>query len=394
MIINRAALFILITSVFAVSLHAAPPTDLSGKYVVLAGDRIEFPDATSGNSGGQAVTYLYSVVNAASASLRVDYPDTGRVRNVTLNFLPDGMANGYSEFDFLPPLPPLVRSGSFEIGVLDVSPPVIESSAPDSLTGFFIKFGRERFEFLTGENGRVFNPGNASYFTYSYTIVDEFSAEVVATFEDISRVAQFLLSFDEEGVPVSYIVVGDSDSEPEPFELVINRHLGDLTIGLSDTDQIGDDYFSHHGSRQTVKNRSKTMDPIVYPFMIENDGNVDSFLLYGAGSRRKFDVRYFTIGSGENVTAQIVAGVYQTSELGHRAKAGFLMEVTPKKSKAGIPVYAKAISSSNAQAKDMVRAFTKVKVRDGRGGDSDHDDRPGNGNAGGGNAHSNGKGKG
>lgn len=401
----RAALVVILAVSFSVDLSAAPPTELSGKFTLLNGDRIEFADSDSGTNSGQGVTYAYAVLDAVSASLDVLYPETGRRREITLNFLPDGSPDGYTEFEFQssgPPLPPVVRSGNFEIGDLEMEPPVIESSAPDALTGFFTKFGRERFEFLTDGNGRVFKPGNAAYFTYSYTIVDELSAELIASFEDGVRVSQFLLTFDEEGAAVSYIESGGSDSEPEEFELRLNRNLGDLTIGESEFDQVGDDYFASHGSRQTVKSRSNSEDPVEYLFMIENDGDVDSFVLRGKKGKRKYDVKYSRLGSGENITAAVIAGIFQTSELGHRAKEGFIMEVTPKKTRVSIPLYVMAASTTNAQATDMVRAKTKVKVKNERGAGSGGSDQLGNGNAGNGgngnpgngNGGSNGNGKG
>lgn len=367
MTVIRAALLVLFAILFPLALSAAPPSDLSGKYVTLDGDRIEFTDSSTGTNGPDSVSYTYAVDDSSTATLVVSYPTASRRRDVTLDFLADGSPNGYMEFNHDlsgPPIPPRPVFGDFEIGDLEVEPPVIDSSAPDSLTGTYIMIGNDRFEFLTGSNGRNFQPGNSDYFTYTYSDVDETSAEVVLTYEGSDQTTSLLLEFKQNGRPVSYALTeGEVESRSGRLRIRTNRHRGDLAIGEPEMDEVGDDYFGTRGFGQLILSRLDSLDTVSYPFSLENDGDVDSFTLKGKRSRRKYDVSYYTGGSRSNITAAMVLGTYETGELEHREKANFVMEVTPTGRNGVLSTGVKVRSVSDSSARDRVRVWGLIRQR-------------------------------
>lgn len=164
---SRAFLSVFSVSLFTSVARAARPDDLTGRSVTLNGDRLELPTASAGSNGSIEVTDAYEVLSDLSASLVINYLVSSRMRNVTFSFLADGTAAGDEEFDFLstnPPMPPMVRSATFESGLLAVEPHL--ESSPGSFTGSFLAGGGKRSEFLTAENGRLFVPEKSEYFTY------------------------------------------------------------------------------------------------------------------------------------------------------------------------------------------------------------------------------------
>lgn len=370
----RFLILVLAAIAFPTFLYSAPPADLAGKFVTLDGNRLEFVDPSMGTDAGADFSYSYSILDAASASVVMTYASGLRSRDITLYFDDLGSPAGYDEFDrdtSGPPIPPIFRQGSFEIGELDVSPPpppAVESSAPASLTGSFIKAGPGRYEFLTDTEGRLFVPGEAEYFTYLYEMVDEFSSKVTMLFEDGDTSTELILLFDSEGLPVSFTsttfeedsLVDEGEGE---FEMGINLHLGDLVIGNDAGEPVGDDYFNAVGSKQTVGNHLRAVQTVAYPFAVQNDGDTDAFRLRGTRGRRTFSVGYFTMGSRENVTASIVAGRYETESLEHGEEAGFVMEVTPLRKNGAMVAGISARSLTVEDAKDFVKSFTKVKVK-------------------------------
>jgi len=367
---SRAFLSVVSVCLFTSVAQAAPPEDLAGRYVTLNGDRIELPTASAGSNGSDEVTYTYQILSDLSASLVINYPVSTRMRNVTLNFLADGTAAGYQEFDFLstsPPMPPMLRSGSFEIGLLEVAPP-LGSSAPESLTGSFITAGEKRYEFLTAGNGRVFVPGKSEYFTYDYLIIDEVSSEAKILFDGGSREIGLVLSFDSEGIPVGYESIEFLDSEVVGedsglFEMGVNRHLTDLKIGTDALSLLGDDYFNAIGVRQTTGKVSDSMKTIVYSFEVENDGDTDQIRLEATRARAQFKVEYYTRPGRENVTASMTTGRHVTPELAHREVAAYTMEVTPLRETGAFAGAITARSESVASARDTVASFTLVKAK-------------------------------
>lgn len=246
-------------------------------------------------------------------------------------------------------------------------PPAVESFAPEFLTGSFLNVGPDRYEFLTGDEGRLFVPGRASYFSYLYEIVDDASAKVTATFEDGVTTVEIILTFDSEGLPVSFASttsetgVGVSEDSGE-FEMGVNFHLGDLLIGVGDDDPAGEDYFNAVGSRQTVGKRLSSPEAVAYSIVLQNDGDTDSFQLRGTRGRRTCDIAYFTEGTRENITAAMVAGTYETAELSHKDEVGIVLEVTPKHRNGTMVAGVKANSLSVEDAKDFVKSVTQVKA--------------------------------
>lgn len=230
-----------------------------------------------------------------SASPVINYPVSSRMRNVALSLLPDGTAAGDEEFDFLstsPPMPPMVRSGVFEIGLLEIAPP-LESSAPASLTGVFLTGGGKRYEFLTSENGRLFVPGKSEYFTYDYFIIDEVSSGATILFEGGAREIELVRTFAAEGNPagsesteflVSEVVGGKSGR----FEIGVNRHLAELKFGTDALSLLGDDHFNAPGFRQTTGKVSDLMKTIVYSFEVENAGDTNWSRLDATRARYHF----------------------------------------------------------------------------------------------------------
>jgi hypothetical protein len=352
--------------------HAAPPSDLTGRYVSLKGDRIEFPTASSGTNGAEAVTYTYSVTNATTSSLVVNYPASGRRRTVTLTFLADGSPLEYREFDLVsinPPMPPIFRSGTFETGLLEVvPPPPVESSAPDALTGLFLQTGKKRLEFLTEGRGRLFIPGKSAYFTYLYNISDEDSARAELTYEDGVRSAVVEVNFDAQGRPVSFTATEERAGSAGvtasgPFTMGTNRHLADLQIGTDPEKLAGADHFGAFGLFQTVGQCGKDMDTLVYPFVVENDGDTDAFRLRASRDRHSYRVEYFSYPARENVTAAMVAGTFETTALEHGETAAFTMELTPLRANGAFLGEISARSLSVAEARDAVHSLSLVKAR-------------------------------
>lgn len=349
---------------------AAPPSDLQGSFVTLGSDRLEFAGAADGNQDGTTFTYSYVVTGALTSNLIVDYPSTGRQRNVTLNFLADGTPAGFQEFDFtptVPPMPPLLRSGDFTIGALSTTLPPVESSAPESLTGSFIKAADKRFEFLTLQRGRVFVPGDSDYFDYTYKILDSVSSLATLTFDEGSLVAELTLVFDENGEPVSFQLVESENGLAGPessglFESGINHHLTDLQIG-TDLDSLkGDDIYGAIGRHQTASGKVPG-GPVTYLFAIENDGDTDDFVLRATPGRGPVRLAYATYPDGENVTAAIIAGRYKTGELAHQESRAFSLEVSPTRNRGAIVTSVSARSRSVEAAKDAVHSFTLFKSK-------------------------------
>lgn len=350
---------------------AAPPAELTGRFVSLKGDRLEFPTATGGTNGADAVAYTYSITDATTASLVVNYPSSGRQRSVTLVFLADGSPLEYREFDLVsvnPPMPPIFRSGTFETGLLEVvPPPPLESSAPDALTGLYLQIGKKRFEFLTAARGRQYNPGKSDYFTYAYTITDEDSARAALTYEADGRSALLELTFDAEGKPLSFAATEEKNGAPVTntgkFAMGTNRQLGDLQIGVDPNKLAGNDHFGAFGLYQTVGQRGDDTDPLVYTLVLQNDGDTDRFRLRGSRDRSHFRVEYYTYPARENVTAAMVAGTLETGTLGHEATAAFTMELTPLRTNGAFLGEVSARSLSVPEARDAVHSLSLVKAR-------------------------------
>jgi|GEM_PF-3737936 len=366
----RSTLAVLSALLLTSFAEASPPADLLGKYVILRGDRLEFPTATSGTNGSEPVTYTYQVQGALSASLVVTYPASGRSRNVNLNFLEDGTPLSFQEFDFLgtiPPRPPVVRSGALEIGLLEVTPP-LESSAPDFLTGTFVSGDGRRFEFLTAEKGRVFSPGKGDYFSYDYLILDEVSAGATIRFDDGARVIELFLTFDAAGNPLGLQSSEFLDGAPVieksgNFERGVNRHLGDLKIGNDAFSVFGNDHFNALGLFQTAGRFSDTTKTVVYRFELENDGDTDRFRLDATGARHSFKAEYFSLPGRENLTAEMTTGRYVTPDLGHREVAAYTMELTPLRDTGLFLGGITSRSQTLEAARDTVASFTLVKVK-------------------------------
>jgi len=261
---SRAFLSVVSVCFFTSVALAARPDDLTGRSVTLNGDRLELPTASAGSNGSDEVTDTYEVLSDLSASPVINYPVSSRMRNVALSLLPDGTAAGDEEFDFLstsPPMPPRVRSGVFEIGLLEIAPP-LESSAPASLTGVFLTGGGKRYEFLTSENGRLFVPGKSEYFTYDYFIIDEVSSGATILFEGGAREIELVLTFAAEGNPAGSESTEFLDSEvvggkSGRFEIGVNRHLADLKFGTDALSLLGDDHFNAPGFAR-LPERSRT----------------------------------------------------------------------------------------------------------------------------------------
>ena len=349
---------------------AAPPSGLQGSFVTLGSDRLELVGASDGNQDGTPFTYSYMVTGALASNLIVDYPSTGRQRNVTLNFLSDGTPAGFQEFDFtptVPPMPPLLRSGDFTIGALSTTLPPVESSAPEALTGSFIKAAGRRFEFLTSQRGRVFVPGDSEYFDYTYKILDSVSSLATLTFDEGSLLAELTLVFDENGEPISFQLVESEDGFAGPessglFESGINHHLTDLQIG-TDLDSLqGDDLYGAIGRHQTAASKVSG-SPATYLFAIENDGDTDDFLLRATPGRGPIRLAYATYPGGENVTAAMISGRYETGELAHAENRVFSLEVSPSRSRGAIVTSVSARSRSVEEAKDAVHSFTLFKSK-------------------------------
>jgi hypothetical protein len=363
----RSFLTLVSVSFFTSMAHAAPPADLMGNYVTLRGDRIEFPTASSGVNGSDAVTYTYQVQGALSASLVVTYPASGRSRHVNLNFLEDGTPLSFQEFDLTPPLPPLVRSGALEIGLLEVTPP-LESSAPDSLSGTYVTSGGKRFEFLTAGKGRTFSPGKGDYFSYDYTILDEVSAGATIRFDYGTRVTELVLTFDAMGNPSGFQSSEFRDGAPVMerfgiFERGVNRHLGDLKIGNDAFSVYGNDHYNALGLFQTAGRFSDSMKTVVYRFELENDGDTDRFRIDATGARHSFKAEYFSLPGRENLTAEMTTGRYVTYDLGHREVAAYSMELTPLRDNGAFLGGVTARSQKVEGARDTVTSFTLVKVK-------------------------------
>lgn len=351
--------------------HAAPPADLTGRFVSLKGDRLEFPTASSGTNGADSITYTYSVTDATSSSLVVNY-SSGRQRSVTLTFLEDGSPLEYREFDLVsinPPMPPIFRSGTFETGLLEVvPPPPVESSAPDALTGLYLQTGKKRLEFLTEGRGRLFIPGKSAYFTYLYSVTGEESARAELAYEDGLRTATVEVNFDAQGRPVSFNATeqttgGESVTTSGNFEMGANRHLADLQIGIDPAKLAGADHFAAFGRYQTVRQCGRDMDTLVYPFLIENDGDTDAFRLRASRDRHSFRVEYHSYPDRENVTAAMVAGTFETTSLEHGGTTAFTMELTPLRSNGAFLGEISARSLSVAEARDAVHSLSLVKAR-------------------------------
>jgi hypothetical protein len=372
---TRRLLFAVSTLFLPLAALAAPPAELTGRFVSLRGDRLEFPTATSGTNGANAVTYTYSVTDATTASLVVNYPSSGRRRTVTLVFLEDGSPLEYREFDLVsinPPMPPIFRTGTFETGLLEVvPPPPIESSAPDALTGLYLQIGKKRFEFLTAARGRQFIPGKSDSFTYVYTIIDEDSARAELAYEADGRTTVLDLTFDAEGNPVSFAATEQKNGAPVTTAgkpaMGTNRHLGDLQIGVDSAELAGDDHFGAFGLHQTVGQCGDDQDPLVYTLALQNDGDTGSFRLRGSRDRSHFRVEYYTYPDRENVTAAMVAGTLGTGELAHDETAVYLMELTPLRPNGAFLGEVSARSLSVPEARDAVHSLSLVKARSKRG---------------------------
>lgn len=350
---------------------AAPPADLTGRYVSLTGDRLEFTSTTGGTNGAESVTYSYSVTDATTSSLVVNYPSSGRQRNVTLVFLADGSPFEYREFDLLsvnPPMPPVFRTGTFETGLLEVTPPPpVESSAPDALTGYYLQTGRKRLEFLTAGRGRHFVPGKSDYFTYVYSVVDEDSARAELTYEAGGRTTVLDLTFDAEGNPLASSAVDTTSTATVAtsgeFAMGTNRHLADLQIGSEPSKLVGGDHFGAFGLHQTARQRGDDRDPLVYTIVLQNDGDTDAFRLLGSRSRSHFRVGYYSYPDRGNVTAAMIAGTLETSPLGHDETAAFTMELTPLRANGAFLGKILARSLSVPAARDAVHSLSFVKAR-------------------------------
>lgn len=366
-------LFLIFSTLFLSdgSSMAVPPSGLQGSFVTLGSDRLEFTGAAEGNQDGTPFTYTYSLNGALSSNFIVDYPSNGRQRNVTLNFLADGTPAGFQEFDFtptVPPMPPLLRSGDFTIGSLSTTPVPVESSAPASLGGSFIKAAGKRFEFLTPQRGRIFEPGEADNFDYTYRILDSVSSLATITFDEGSIAMELVLVYDANGEPVSFRLVESEDGLAGPeitgqFETGINRHLADLQIG-TDLDSLrGDDFYGAIGRHQTSARVHSEEGPAIYLFALENDGDTDEFTLRATPGRGPVRLAYATYPDGENVTAAIVAGRYETGELAHRESRAFSLEISPSRSRGATVSSVSARSQSVDEAKDAVHSFTLFKSK-------------------------------
>ena len=368
---HRPLFLLLFSFVSSSILSAAPPDQLAGKFISLSGDRIEFTTASSGIAGSESHTYTYGVRDGSTSDLTVTY-SSGRIRMVVLNFLFDGTPNGFSEFDIIDPnLPPFPNSGDFELGDLATTPPVIDSSAPDSLTGLFAKVDGTRYEFLTDTDGRIFIPGDSIYFSYEYSLVDSSSGKATLSSADSAVEVELQLLFDSEGLPLTFVLTenenGELVNETEgELEVGTNLHLGDLRI-LDGDSIVGEDWFNAIGSRQTVSKRLRSVEPVSYAVSLSNDGDTDSFLLRGTKGRRTFSVKYFNTTSGENVTAAVVAGTLNSGELEHDETFDVTAEITPKRSRGAMVTSLKAESETVEDAKDRVKMMTKVKARNNRG---------------------------
>lgn len=352
----------------SVSSHAAPPSDLAGKFVSLQDDRLEFISPNAGRDGNEVFEFVYDVLSSASSSIVITYASGTRRREVTLDFLPDGSPDGFAEMEFLtggPPMPPLVRNGEFEIGNLETD---IKSSAPESLRGLYVKAGPDRYEFLTDSQGRLFVPGNASYFDYSYEIVDEVSARVTLVYGDSGETVRLLLVFDAEGVPVE-AVTGDEEGESVvEFELGVNRHVVDLQIGREGEPRIGDDFYNAVGAHQTIREKGSSRDLVVRSILLENDGETDSIGVRGTRGRRKMALRYFAGPERTNITAEVVAGAYETGDLAHGESREIFLEIEPGRGPGAIVAMVSGVSREVEDSGDRVKAMVLLKKSKGRGG--------------------------
>ncbi|MEX2578283.1 MAG: hypothetical protein WD342_04430 [Verrucomicrobiales bacterium] len=378
MIKKRVASFLTVGLLWLHTAMAEPPVDLVGQALSLDGERLEFHDSASGNDESSPFSYHYEVTDALGAALRLEYADLSRIRDITLSFLADGSPDGFSEVDSVvtdPPMPPLVRSGAFEIELLEAEP--IVSTAPDDLVGLYLNLGSDRFEFLTEVGGRLFLPGTADYFSYSYEIVDESSALATIQYLDGSsapteQTQTVLLSFDAESDPLLFVstlfensaVVEETSGE---FDWGINRHLADLRIGREGLPAVGNDIFNGAGRWQMVRSKLRAIETVAYLAVLENDGTTDTMSLRGTRGRRNHDVKYFTALSHANITGAVTTGRYVTDTLNHGDETGIIVEITPQKPRGAIVTGLKATSDSVDGARDLVKTATRVHARKAKG---------------------------
>lgn len=346
--------------------HATPPSELTGLFVSLDGNRLEFPDASTGQDGTENFNHVYSADDSTTASLDLTYISINRTREITLSFDSLGDPAGYTEIDTGatdPPQPPLFRSGTFTIGALDTT---IDSSAPGELAGSFVSWGDERHEFLTATVGRVFEPGSADPFSYAYTVLDGTSAGIEIAFDDGVRTKTVTLVFDADGNPVSVEVVEfensvEVDRFSGEFALGINRNLIDLLIGAASDDLIGDDFYHAPGRHQFLRTRAAEGREHTYYAVVENDGMEDIARLQGTRGRRKLDIGYFDGLSGENITAAVVSGLYLTPTMSHGERRPIEIKVVSDRPRGAYVIQLIGASTTVSGAQDIVLSKTLMR---------------------------------
>ena len=128
----------------------------------------------------------------------------------------------------------------------------------------------------------------------------------------------------------------------------------------SDASLTGGGIYNTTAQGQTRKWSAKRGQRRHFDVVIENEGTIPgSFTVKGCGSSKGLKVTYDD--NGDNVTADIVAGDYETSEVADGADTGFGLDIkVKKKAKVGKTKSCK-ITTEGDGGTDAVKAQLKVK---------------------------------
>jgi uncharacterized delta-60 repeat protein len=100
--------------------------------------------------------------------------------------------------------------------------------------------------------------------------------------------------------------------------------------GPADATYLGDDVYNLNGAGQTLQRRVRPGFGDRFNVRVENDGDCpDTFLVHGAGGSAKFKIAYWS--EGLNVTPEVVAGTFETPELGAGESADLVAYIWAKR---------------------------------------------------------------